>query len=150
MVSTPLRDRLSAMRAELGRSSPEPVVDRPRPVDPTGILPEGDGLALQRPDRIDAVALLGELLGKTITTLTGKPNRIIALSDAMVTVATGKSPGGESVPVAWVQSALDRLIRDRAIDIDVETVGYRSAFVGAVLAAVPGATFSVRPRRVCL
>ena len=39
-----------------------------------------------------------------------------------------------------IQQAMDILERDGEVTIDVETVGYRSAFVGAVLGALPGAT----------
>jgi hypothetical protein len=42
------------------------------------------------------------------------------------------------VPIAWVQDALDRLDRDGEIEISVESVRYRSAFIGAVLLALPG------------
>jgi len=40
-----------------------------------------------------------------------------------------------SSPVEWFQEALDRLAADGEIEISVESVGYRSAFVGAVLAS---------------
>ena len=42
------------------------------------------------------------------------------------------------MPIAWVQDALDRLERDGEIEISVESVRYRSAFIGAVLLALPG------------
>jgi len=89
-------------------------------------------------DRIDAVALLGSLQGRAIHTLTGKPNRVLRIEGSNAIVATNKSPEGRPVPIAWVQSALDRLTTDGAVEINVESVGYRSAFVGAVLSAVPG------------
>jgi len=37
------------------------------------------------------------------------------------------------VPIDWVQSALDRLLTDQQVVISVDSVGYRSAFIGAVL-----------------
>ena len=43
------------------------------------------------------------------------------------------------MPIAWVQAALDRLESDGEIEISVPSVGYRSAFIGAVLREVPGA-----------
>ena len=46
---------------------------------------------------------------------------------------------GRPIPIAWIQSALDPLVEERVVDISVESVGFRSAFVGAVLAQVPGA-----------
>ena len=40
------------------------------------------------------------------------------------------------MPIKWVQDALDRLAADGEVEISVESVGYRSAFVGAVLSAL--------------
>ena len=59
----------------------------------------------------------------------------------MATIPAGDRP----VPIAWVQDALDHLVRDGEIAINVETVRYRSAFVGALLATLPGARTSLRP-----
>jgi hypothetical protein len=39
----------------------------------------------------------------------------------------------------WVQEAFDRIERDGEIEISVPSVGYRSAFIGAVLQELPGA-----------
>lgn len=54
-------------------------------------------------------------------------------------VATGRSPAGQPVPVEWVRDALDRVEGDGEIEISVESVGHRSAFVGAVLRELPEA-----------
>jgi hypothetical protein len=56
-----------------------------------------------------------------------------------VAVGTAKSPSGQPVPIEWVQRALDILARGGVVTIDVDTVGYRSALVGAVLATLPNA-----------
>lgn len=93
-------------------------------------------------------AVLAQLVGCTISTLTGRPNRILALRGALVEVATERSPEGESVPVSQVQDAANRLFDMGSLFISVATVGYRSAFVGAVLSTLPGVGYSVRPRRV--
>jgi hypothetical protein len=53
--------------------------------------------------------------------------------------ATTRSPAGQPVPIAWIQAAMDRLEAERQIEISVESVGHRSAFVGAVLRELPGA-----------
>jgi hypothetical protein len=90
-------------------------------------------------ERIDARQLLMELQGKPLETLTGRPNRILGVTDDTVMVATNRSPAGKPVPIEWIQDALDRLVRDGVVDINVESVGYRSAFIGAVLKEVPGA-----------
>jgi len=86
----------------------------------------------------DARELLASLTGQTIHTLTGRPNRVLRLEGDSVVVATAKSPEGRPVPIDWVQAALDRLEDEGAVVISVESVGYRSAFIGAVLSCVPG------------
>lgn len=83
--------------------------------------------------------LLSSLAGRTICTLTGRPNRILRLQGNDVVVATNKSPQGSPVPISEVQEALDRLYSDGEVLINVGSVGYRSAFIGAVLSQVPGA-----------
>jgi hypothetical protein len=47
-----------------------------------------------------------------------------------------------------VQNALDLLERDGEVVIDVDTIGYRSAFIGAVLAILPGTKTAPAPPRV--
>jgi hypothetical protein len=98
----------------------------------------------------DAMRNLRSLVGTTIRTLTGQPNRIIEVRSNEVIVGTGRSPEGQPVPIEWVQTAMDRLYRDGEVDIDVESVGYRSAFVGAVLATLPGTRMETNPPRVLL
>jgi hypothetical protein len=83
--------------------------------------------------------LLESLVGREITTITGRPNRILRVDGDQVVVATTRSPNGQKVPVEWVQEALDRLVQDRALTISVASVRYRSAFIGAVLSQLPGA-----------
>jgi hypothetical protein len=91
------------------------------------------------------------LQGQTVYTLSQRrPNRILELTGEAVIVATEKSPGGEPVPIEWVQDALDRLFGDGEIVVSVESVGYRSAFIGAVLGTVPGVEVLTNPRRVRL
>lgn len=48
------------------------------------------------------------------------------------------------------QQAAGRLFRDGEVAISVAEDGYRSAFVGAVLQSLPGASPEVRPRRIRL
>jgi hypothetical protein len=99
---------------------------------------------------VDAQQVLQPLVGTTIPTLTGRPNRVLAIRGQDVIVATAKSPEGKPVPIAWIQDALDRLVRDGEIEISVPSVGYRSAFMGAVLATIAGSSTSTHPRRVHL
>ena len=65
-------------------------------------------------------------------------------------VGTGKSPGGQLVEIEWVQAAADRLFEYGELEISVKSVGYRSAFVGAVLATLPDTIAELKPRRICL
>ena len=88
---------------------------------------------------LDARAHLQTLVGATIYTLTGRPNKVLAFEGDRILVGTSRSPRGQPVPVAWVQDAMDRLHEDGVVEINVESVGYRSAFIGAVLSTVPGA-----------
>src|SRR4051794_20037171 len=90
---------------------------------------------------IDAHAYLSGLIGAQLHTLSAKPNCILSVTGGDVIVGTSKSPAGTPVPVSWswVQRAMDQLEQDGEITIDVETVGYRSAFIGAVLSTLLGA-----------
>lgn len=99
-------------------------------------------------DRIDAGAHLRSLIGTTILTLTGRPNHVIDIQGDQVIVGTDRSPAGTPVPIESVQEAMDMLHRDGEIQINVKTVGYRSALIGAVLLTVPGAEGMTNPRRV--
>jgi hypothetical protein len=83
--------------------------------------------------------VLESLIGEEIHTVTGKSNRVARLERDAVVVATQRSPEGTPVPVIWVQDAIDRLHKAHEIEVSVESLGYRSAFVGAVLLTLPGA-----------
>jgi hypothetical protein len=96
----------------------------------------------------DARKLLHGLIDKAIHTLTGRPNTILGLEGDAVLVATARSSTGQPVPIAWVQDALDRLAADGEIEISVESVGYRSAFIGAVLGALEDTESSPSTMRV--
>jgi hypothetical protein len=85
---------------------------------------------------------LESLVGETIETFRRRPNKVIRLEGTDVIVATARSPSGKPVPIAWVQTALDRLEADGEVEVSVESLGHRSAFVGAVLASLPGAGFT--------
>lgn len=97
---------------------------------------------------MNARSYLAGLVGEELGTVSGRPNRVLALEGDHVVVATGRSPNGSPIPISWVQKAMDQLERDGEITIDVKTVGYRSAFIGAVLLTLPGATLqrSAPPR----
>lgn len=86
-----------------------------------------------------AAQLLRSLVDRDIATVTGRRNRVLAVEGDQVLVATGRSPTGRKVQVAWVQDALDQLLENGSIEISVSSVGYRSAFIGAVLSQLPDA-----------
>ncbi len=90
------------------------------------------------------------LVGRTIPTMTGRPNRILRVSGGQVWVATERSPQGKPVAIAEIQEAADRLFAHGDLVIDVATVGHRSAFVGAVLGSLPGVVVMTHPRRLVL
>ena len=88
---------------------------------------------------LDAHTLLESLVGHQITTVTGRPNVVLSVIDSHVIVGTGRSPGGERVPIESVQSGLERLLADREIEVSPRSLGYRSSLVGAVLLTLPDA-----------
>ena len=101
---------------------------------------------------LDARVHLASLAGRTIETLSQrKPNRVLHLDGSAVIVATESSPSGRRVEIADVQAAFDRLGSGEEVEVSVDSLGHRSAFVGAVLATLPGAVvLPTRPRRVRL
>ena len=107
-------------------------------------------MPMPAPDTSDVRALLSELVGVELLTLSGRPNRILGLEGMDVIVATGRSPAGTPVPLAWVKHALDELRATGELRIDVQTVGYRSAFIGSVLRELPGVSVLQAPQRLVL
>ena len=91
------------------------------------------------PAKPDARALLGSLIGTPISTVTGRVNTVMRLEGDNAIVATSRSPGGQPVPISWVQSGLERLLETMEIEVSVPSLSYRSAFIGAVLLSLPDA-----------
>ncbi|MDQ3894382.1 MAG: hypothetical protein M3292_06925, partial [Actinomycetota bacterium] len=87
---------------------------------------------------VNARQLLASLVGATIHTVTGRPVTILDLRGHEVTVRTDSSPEGTSLPVEWVQDALDRLSSTAGVDIGVDSVGRRSSGLAAVLLTLAG------------
>jgi hypothetical protein len=98
--------------------------------------------------RWNARTHLERLVGETIRTLTGRPNTIIGIEGDDVIVGTTKSPNGQPIPLQSVQDAMDQLAEKGELAIEVSTVGYRSAFIGAVLATLPDVVVVEGTRRV--
>ena len=81
----------------------------------------------------------------------GQPNTVLSVAPEYVIVAAQRSPEGKEVPIEWVQNAIDLLERDGEVTINVETLGYRSSFIGAVLRELPGANeHQTSPPRITL
>jgi hypothetical protein len=98
----------------------------------------------------DMGAYLRDLIGKTIPTMTGKPNKIMSVTGGTVIVGTGRSPNGSPVSISEVQAAANQLYAKGELLIDKRIVGYRSALIGAILQTLPGARAELRPRRIVL
>ena len=105
-------------------------------------------------DRIDAGVYLRSLVGKTLSTVSGKPNTVLAVDVVAGSVlgATEKSPQGAPVPIEDVQAGLDLLLERGEVLVWSPALlkHRRSAFVGAVLASLPNARSELCPARVIL
>ena len=143
MRPTPVRTAVARLRRALGEVRPPVAVG---PIEARPMLRTSAPVTGRHAP--DMTAFLASLEGQTIATLSGRPNRILRVGAGVVRVGTSRSPDGQRVDIASVQAAADRLYAEGAITIDVATVGYRSAFIGAILAALPGTRVSLRPRRV--
>ncbi|OLF14384.1 hypothetical protein BLA60_04470 [Actinophytocola xinjiangensis] len=94
--------------------------------------------------------VLRPLVGVRIRTVSGQPNMVLAMNSDTVTVGTKQSPEGQPVPLVEVQKGLDLLVGQRSVGVNVEELGYRSAFVGAVLATLPTARVAMNPATIAL
>jgi hypothetical protein len=68
----------------------------------------------------DAGQVLEGLVGKTIHTLTGRPNTVLGIERDQVRVGTTRMPNGTLVPIEEVQDALDRLASEGEVEISIE------------------------------
>jgi hypothetical protein len=98
---------------------------------------------------MSADELLHRLVGVPLHTITRRErNVILRVESDCVIVATRRAPAGEPVPVMSVQRALDKLMADGEVRVDVPTLGHRSSFIGAVLRTLPDVETLTRPQRV--
>ena len=89
--------------------------------------------------------ILRSLVGQQLQTLRGQENVVLSVEGHSALVATSRSPGGQPVPIAWLQAVLDRLGAGEAVSITPAAVGHRSSFLGAVLATLPCVELSKGP-----
>jgi TIR domain len=122
--------------------TPEMAAVEPSPEPAVHALPEDV--------RETAADLLRRLVGVPLTTLTGRPNRILAVSPPHVIVATERSPQGQRVPIADLERALGLLRRDGVVTITPAVIGHRSSFLGAVLLTLPGSQTTGSPPRLTI
>ncbi|MET9259016.1 hypothetical protein [Amycolatopsis sp. NPDC004079] len=97
-----------------------------------------------------AEELLRSLAGETISTPTGKGNRILKVEDGSVLVGTDRSPEGQPVPLRDIQHGLDVLAARGTLEVSVAELGHRSTFVGAVLANLPHVSRANSPTTLTL
>ncbi|AXO37088.1 EVE domain-containing protein [Micromonospora sp. B006] len=97
-----------------------------------------------------AADLLRRVVGQPLATVSGRTNTVVGVRPPHAIVATERSPEGQPVPIAWVDDALRRLVRDGYVEIHPRASGYRSAFIGAVLLTLPGARSSGSPPMITL
>ncbi|RAO23336.1 hypothetical protein MED15_01176 [Micromonospora noduli] len=95
--------------------------------------------------RMEAAELLRALIGVPLLTVKGRTNKILAVQPPDVVVATESSPAGALVQIAWVEEALQLLREHGSVTIHPDQVGYRSAFIGAVLLQLPYAQATGSP-----
>lgn len=95
---------------------------------------------------------LESLVGRDVKTITGVPNRVLRVEGERVFVRTASTRprAGEAVEIAVIEHASARLFRDGELRISPDSVGYRSAFIGAALGAIPGVRMARRPARLLL
>jgi hypothetical protein len=98
----------------------------------------------------DARELLRTLIGVEIPTATGNPNTVLSVHGDTALVRTDRSPAGQRVGIDEVQKGLDLLAARRSVRVNVDELGHRSSFVGAVLATLPDARFTQNPATVTL
>jgi hypothetical protein len=100
----------------------------------------------------DVRAHVAALVGTTIPTVTGHDNEVLRVEGDRVFVRTGhtRPSRGEPVDIGVLEEAAQRLWRDGELPINTDSVGYRSAFVGAALGSVPGVAMARRPARLLL
>lgn len=90
-------------------------------------------------------------VGRTVTTISGRTNAVLAIDGDDVIVGTERTPEGARVPLAMIEAGIRSLTRDGTVTVDVETLGHRSAFVAAMLLTLPDTTLEpTTPPRILL
>lgn len=120
----------------------EPAPDHGPGAAAAALAVDVDGLAAGEL-RVEEVEGGSQLLARRAVEVSDRTPRVAQAFREQLSVR-----GRALVLLGEVQNALDMLERDGEVAIDVETVGYRSAFIGAVLATLPGTSTALAPPRV--
>jgi hypothetical protein len=112
--------------------------------------PAGDLGIAHRLSLPSADEVLRSLIGEQIATVTGTSNIVLAVHGLAVLVGTSRSPQGQPVKVSDVQQGMDKLKANGSVRVAVDELGLHSAFVGAVLATLPGTHVTTSPATVTL
>lgn len=137
-----------------GHSYPETAPTSPEHEDNAASTPTAHKVA--RPvDRTlssldEALAIMRGLVGVELPVVLKRRNIILGIANDTADVATGRTAGSESVPVDDVQRGLELLHRIGRAQVDTDVLGDNCAFVGAVLATLPGAYVALNPTRILL
>jgi hypothetical protein len=97
-----------------------------------------------------AEEMLRSLIGEEIRTISGAPNMVMAVHDRTALVGANRSPQGQTVEISDIRHGMDKLKARRTVRITDEELGHHSAFVGAVLATLPGVRATANPATVAL
>ena len=90
-------------------------------------------LSTRELDETNARALVEALAGEVVLTTTQRrENRILGVDGDNALVATGRAPDGERVLLSEIQAALDRLAAGEIVEVNPDSRGYRSSFIGAL------------------
>ena len=108
MTPTPVRAVVTRLRRRLTPDGPRLPRQKAQASSPA--IPSGSGRGP------DMRWFLSGLVGRTIPTLSGRPNRILGVTEDAVLVGSTRSPEGRTIPLAWVQQAADDLFADGEID----------------------------------
>jgi hypothetical protein len=98
----------------------------------------------------EALDLMRALVGVELRTATGGRKVILGVEGHTADVRTDRSPEGEPVPAADLQRGIDRLRQDGMVRVHTDVLGHHRAFIGAVLATLPGASLTRDPARITL
>ncbi|MEQ8832822.1 MAG: hypothetical protein RJQ01_09430 [Microcella sp.] len=98
------------------------------------------------PSLLDIDQYLRSLVGSSVRTVgRNRENHVLSIDADSVIVGTERSPEGQPVALDDIRAAAARLLSEGELAINVDQLGHRSAFAGAVLASLPGVEAIAEP-----